>query len=461
MHRQADEGAITGTNGIRRRLASENAWGSLWRSLLHLFWRGLGWNACVIISLSLQSAINAEDFVPLQNDDSDPNPLLIFDEAEGSESVQLPYLEAQACEPWVIEREPLWPDSCLDDWNERLQDRNKTSWLPIGVGAWHLFHQDLFGRNSAYGLPGIPGTYFWYINADPIFNLPSGRKIGGHLELRLREQGTFRSFINQQVWPWEAYGYVQDEEWGTFKAGLLYRCFGLFWDGSFFGSAPYFNGNKLNADYGTSWEKTTELDPCFSIDSFVQFFFHEDQSNGSFAGADPESVAGYTQRNTGVVRFVPTWKREDGSVLAVGLSGMMGQIQSTRSDLTSQTISAYGVDLNFTRGPWRAYLEGQQSFGVLNPVRFVSGGPSNLITSALAGLHYTHGAVTYRTSYSSLYDANPAGTLSVLVTGVTIAATKNVDVYCEYVNIQIAGNAIPASNGYVFHSLDLAINWHF
>lgn len=368
---------------------------------------------------------------------------------------------ACSCEPWVVSREPFWcggPLSYIDDY---VQAYNKRSWIPITGGAWHWWHVDFFGRDSGYGIPSIPGTYFYYAYVDPFYELPNGQKIGGHLELRLREQGRFRSFMPRTVWPWEAYGYIQDENLGTLKAGLVFKQFGIFWDGVFFGNQPYFDGTKLDADYGLSWEKTTEIDDCFKIVSYVQYFFHEDGSNGSFGGADPESVVGYNEENTGVARVVPTWTRGDGSVVALGFSGLVGQVESNRFDLTDETVSAYGVDLSYTRGPWHWFVEGQQTFGVLNPVRYVSGGPSNRITNFLGGVHYTHGSVTYRCSYSNSLDANPDATVNMLLAGMTITVSKNVDFYVEYVNQQLDGNIDPAADGHFFHSLELILNWHF
>ena len=51
-----------------------------------------------------------------------------------------------------------------------------------------------------------------------------------------------------------------------------------------------------------------------------------DQSNGSFGGADAESVDGYTEKKTGVFRLAPTWTLSDGSQLAIGVSAMFGEI---------------------------------------------------------------------------------------------------------------------------------------
>jgi hypothetical protein len=360
-----------------------------------------------------------------------------------------------------VSREPLFSHSYLDRLTELGNIQRRGFKMPITGGAWHWFHQSLIGRGGGYGIPGLRGTYYWYLYADPEIDLGCGRRIGGHLELRLRENGTYRSFIDEQVWPYEAYGYIHDEDYGTLKAGLVFKQFGIFWDGAFFGNTLEFDGLTLDADYGLSWESTDEIDGCFKIERYVQFFFHEDSSNGSFGGADAESVDGYTEKNTGVIRVVPTWTRSDGAVVELGLSGLVGEIDSRRPDLTDETVAAYAVDLTYTRGRWKAFVEGAQTFGTVNPQRYVSGGPSNRITNVLAGVHYTLGPVTYRCSYTNSIDANPNAIQNMIVAGATIAVTKHVDMYLEYVNERIDGAEIAGQNGFFFNGLEYVINWHF
>jgi predicted porin len=98
---------------------------------------------------------------------------------------------------------------------------------------------------------------------------------------------------------------------------------------------------------------------------------------------------------------------------------------------------------------------------VRNPVSYVSGGPSNRLTNFLAGVHFTHGAVTYRCSYSnSIYD-NPHAVQNMVLAGATITLTKHVDLYLEYVNQRVSDADIPAQNREFFNGLEWVINWHF
>ncbi len=365
-------------------------------------------------------------------------------------------------DPWVISREPIYGRSHLGGLKKLATsiDNDCNFKMPVTGGAWHWFHQTFNGAPGGYGIPGIRNTYFWYLYVDPEYTTSAGNKVGGHMELRLRETDTFRSFVDDQIWTWELYGYLHNDDLGTLKAGQLFNRFGLFWNDSYFGNAAYFDGLKLDADYGMSWEKTTAVNDCLSVDSYFQFFFHEDQSNGSFAGADPESVVGYTERNTGVARLVPTWTRADGSQVAIGASAMVGQIDSQIA-LPDETVRAYGVDATYTKGRWKVFAEGSQTFGVRNPVNYVSGGPSDQLTNFLAGINYTRGSVTYRCSYSNSIYEHPHAVQNMWLAGTTVTLSPDVDLYIEYVNQRVDGASLPGRNGAFFNSLEWIINWHF
>jgi predicted porin len=101
-----------------------------------------------------------------------------------------------------------------------------------------------------------------------------------------------------------------------------------------------------------------------------------------------------------------------------------------------------------------------QSYGVINPSRYVSGGPSNRITNFLTGAHYKTGPVLWRASYSLGIDDNPYATDSLVVAGATIDLTKHVDLYVEYVNQQVDNNAA-GNHVEFFDSINFIINWSF
>ena len=354
----------------------------------------------------------------------------------------------------------LFPGCWLDDFGDCLAERKQGWCVPMGIGAWHWFHEDLSGSNDGYGIEGLRGTYYWLVTADPQIDLGDERAFGGHLEYRLREGDPFRSFFPNAFWSYEAYLYYRTREFGTLKMGQIWKRFGLDWDSVFFGNTPYFDGFKLDPDWGVSWESTREIDDGLKIDRFVQFYFHEDGVNGSFGGADPESVAGYNERNTGVVRWVPTWTLSDESTFSIGLSGLVGEIDSRRTDVGDENLAAGAIDAQYTVGQWRFFGEALQSFGVLNPRRYVSGGPSEQNTNFLVGTHYKTGPVTWRCSYSLGIDHQPYAEHNMVVLGSTVNLTKNVDLYLEYVNEQVSGNEVQDFIEF-FNSLECAIYWHF
>ena len=427
--------------------------------------RPTGWSFVRIAALSV--ACWAEGSFAADADPTAPAPLFSDNAGTTTAGVSGTADAAESCgprcaEPNSIAREPILDWKHLDALTELggVIDNGRNFKMPVTGGAWHWMHQSLIGRPGGYGIPGLRDTYFWYLYADPEYKLGSGQKIGGHVELRLRETDTFRTFIDDQVWTWEAYGYVHDDKLGTLKAGQVFNRFGLFWDGVFFGNAPYFDGLKLDADYGLAWEKTTKVHDCLSVDSYAQFFFHEDQSNGSFAGADAESVAGYTERNTGVLRLAPTWTRRNGSQVTLGASGMVGAIDS-RIALPDETVWSYGLDATYANGPWKVFAEGMQTFGVRNPVNVFSGGPSDQLTNFLVGAHFTRGPVTYRCSYSNSIYQNPHAVQNMLLAGATITLTKHVDLYAEYVLLRVDDATLAGRNGQFFNGIEWVVNWHF
>ena len=77
-------------------------------------------------------------------------------------------------------------------------------------------------------------------------------------------------------------------------------------------------------------------------------------------------------------------------------------------------------------------------------------GPSNRTTHVLAGVHHRVGPATFRFSYSAGFDENPAGWQQLWLPGMTLALTKNIDFYAEWVRWDIFNNATaPATRGHV------------
>jgi len=350
----------------------------------------------------------------------------------------------------------LW-DKSYEDWTAWKKDHS----LPITVGAHNWFHVNNGGPNaSGYGIPGLRGTYYWFLDADPRLTLNNDliQAIGYHGEMRFRESDDkFRAFFhNTHAWFYENYGYL-DTPIGRFKGGHIWKRFGLDWDGTWWGNVQYFDGLKLDTGYGFSWENTWYPADSLKLDSLVQYFISEADVSGSLVGANPQSVSGSKERNIGVIRLVPTWQLNDDSSLAIGISGLAGEIQNTAALGGDTSQLAWAADVTYTWKKFKVFGEVDQSFGVLNPARYVSGGPSDRITDVLAGIAYQHGPVTYRFNWSGGFDVNPSGHQYLWVPGVTVALTKNVLLYAEYVKWTVTSSADKRA---VFEDgFQLVLNW--
>lgn len=342
-----------------------------------------------------------------------------------------------------------------DDTYDAIEMAKKEAHLPISIGANHWFHVDRDERiyGNGYGVPTESGTYYWYIAADPEFTVGDGwiKSIGAHAQFRFRDDKNdkLRSFYYDTYWFYEAYAYLKTEV-GQFKAGQLVTQFGLPWDGTWWEGVPYFDGYKFDPDYGLSWENTWKRSPNFTLESTVQYFVASDRVNGSIPGADAESAPGGHERNTGVVRLVPTWKFNQTTKLAWGVSGLVGGISSS-SPLTDNTRGSWGTDVTLTCGNFSVFGEYIDGYGVTNPQRYVSGGPSDRVNSLRGGVAYKYGPATFHVNYSHGWDHNPGGHQFVFDPGVSVQLTKNVTFYAEYVKWDVTdrnGNTAKYDDGF-------------
>lgn len=344
----------------------------------------------------------------------------------------------------LIER--IWQD---------LQEQ-KNALLPVSLGGWHWWRV----RAGDPAVAGFGSHSYFYFLVDPVWQT-GGRfwqSTGLHSDLRLQSPGTYRGAAASSFWSFETYAWASTPL-GVFKAGQIRRRLGLDWDGSFFGQMAYYDGLKLNADLGVSWERAFVMDAGLSIEAVAQFFFREDGISGSVPGGDSETNSLLRLQNTGVLRVVPTWWFGKTSCLALGLTSALGQVKAQAPGFEDHLWSAWGADLTFTRGRFKAFAEVLQTRGALTPLRHVSGGMSSRITNVLAGFSYTTGPVSWRATWSAGFDHAPSGHQQMLVPGVTIAITPDVDLYLEYVRWDVSprgGPTVSNENGFQF-----ALNWRF
>ena len=379
---------------------------------------------CVLQSASAQEAVDRSRKVSTLTPPAKPTPPPVPSQTRPA------FDKAAALSDYLFGKDNAW-----DRTYDALQTWKKENHIPISAGAHHWFHvdRDEYVYGNGYGVPTESGTYYWYVGADPSFKLGDGslKELGAHVQFRFRDDRNdkLRAFYYNTYWFYEAYAYAKTN-FGTFKAGQIVTQFGLPWDGSWWEGVPYFDGYKFDPDYGVSWEKTWKSSDRFSVDSTAQFFFASDRVNGSIPGADAESADG--ERNTGVVRLVPTWKLNDDLKIAWGFSGLAGEIKGNRPGTDGHRV-AIGSDISVTYKNFSVFAEYIDGFGAVHPTRYVSGGPSDRVNSVRGGVAYKYGPVTFHVNYSYGWDHNPRGHQFVFDPGLNLQLTKNVTFYAEYV----------------------------
>jgi hypothetical protein len=358
----------------------------------------------------------------------------------------------------------LGKDNALDSAYDALQAWKKEYHLPFTFGAnswWHVDRNEhIYG--DGYGVPGEQGTYFYFADFDPSYTLQADgflKEIGAHVDFRFRDTGDkFRSFYPGTYWLYETYAYAKTEI-GTFKAGEIVKQFGIPGDGTWWEAVQYFDGQRFNPDWGFSWENKWRYSDRFTMDSTVQFFVAQAGVDGSEPGAVPDSVPGLVEKNTAVFRLVPTYKLGTDSTLAFGLSGQYGGIDGSSKFGTSPREGAWATDLTYTWRGFSIFGEFTQSYGALTPVNYVSGGPSDRVTTAEVGLAYKYGPMTYHADFSTDWERDPDGHQYVLDIGVTTQLTKNTTFYAEYVKWDVTNSANVTSK--YDDGFELIIVWQF
>jgi hypothetical protein len=354
---------------------------------------------------------------------------------------------------------PLFKIPCFDDCIAAFKKGKEASCFKLGAGAYHWWNIQNDGGDATYGYPGGgEGTYFYYVNADiecPRCN-PCAPQWGAHAQLRARDDTVFRSFFDEKVWFYEGYAWLDLPALGRFKAGKIWKRFGLDWDGTFWGNVPYYDGMKLDPDFGASWERTWNPGKRLELNAFAQFFLAEDGVNGSIQGGDAESDSTLKERNTFVARVQPRWRFTKNMSIAVGASGLVGNIEDQVGN-NDETLTQFAVDAEFVWCGLKVFAEYAHSDGRQNRAHYVTGGPSDVYETLLAGAQYAIGPFTARAVYSHGDYKNPGGEQDLLLVGGTVALTSWLTLYLEYVDwtVQATGGAeVQFEDGF-----QIVLNW--
>jgi len=252
--------------------------------------------------------------------------------------------------------------------------------------------------------------YAFVLNAD---SATADSRYGLHVQGRARDS-KLRPYFVSTVWFQEAYAFAKTSA-GELRAGKVYRKVGLFWDDSFFGNIHYFNGLKLNPDYGVELYA-----PAYSL----QYLNNNDRVAGSADGRDVESDPEARLRlATG--RYAPTFEIGKAK-LTLGLSGARGRIARP---VDSFAISQVAGDATIERAPLIAYVELLRQRGDESPATRLGYATA---TYLLAGVRLQVARrVNARVSYSRVVYRED-GSEYELVPGVVVAIAKNISFITEF-----------------------------
>lgn len=261
--------------------------------------------------------------------------------------------------------------------------------LPFDLsGGIYLFH---FAPLSVDGAQARTEVYAFFLDVDREI-----AEFGLHVQARARDT-KLRPFYSSVIWFQEAYGYYQSPL-GRLKLGKFYKRLGRFWDNSFFGNLHYFDGHKLDPDFGVALEGSRHLDPRWSVEYSAQFFSFSDGINGALDGRDVESADDQREADTWVGRIAPRLTLSQHLSFAVGASYQNGRIERPGSD---NRLKAWAIDaeLAYRTGLLYAEIMGQDGQDAPAPPQ-LDGRAADDVRYWLVGAEYSVGPVTLRYNYS-------------------------------------------------------------
>jgi len=255
-------------------------------------------------------------------------------------------------------------------------------------------------------------VYALVLNGDSVSD--DGR-FGLHVQGRARDT-KLRLYFDSTVWFQEAYAWAKTPA-GDVRVGKVYRKVGLFWDDSFFGNVQYFNGLKLNPDYGAE---------VIGSDWSAQILTNNDHVAGSVDGRDVESDRDAKLRGLVTARYAPTVSL-GANRLTLGASAASGRISRTGAE--SFRVTQIAGDATLVRGPLTTYVELLHQDGERAPATRLGYATA---TYLLAGVRWqATQRVNARVNVSrAAYEQH--GHEIELVPGIVVALAKNVSLINEF-----------------------------
>ncbi|MGH9375376.1 MAG: hypothetical protein ACRD1J_04335 [Terriglobia bacterium] len=273
---------------------------------------------------------------------------------------------------------------------------------------------------------------------------------GFHSDYRLRTT-KLRSFFPGNTWLQE--GYIRYEtSYGEFRAGSFYRRVGLAWDGSFFGNIQYFDGLKLDPEFGVGFQGAHDFSSRLGAHYSAQYFSTDARINGSLPGRDFVSEPGAHAKNDVTARFAPVLHFSPSVSLTVGGSAAHGAID--RDSGPNNIRDQLALDATLQTGPLLTYAEvlRQNVHGaVVLP-------PQNA-TYALAGIRWARGRFQPRFNFSqgNYFGLNPRREY-ILQPGITVEMVDGFYFIYEY---DFWRAAAISSSQVLDRSQNLVLQYHF
>jgi hypothetical protein len=273
---------------------------------------------------------------------------------------------------------------------------------------------------------------------------------GFHSDYRLRTT-KLRSFFPGNTWLQQ--GYVRYRTpFGELRAGSFYRRVGLDWDDSFFGNIQYFDGLKLDPEFGIGFEGRHSLSARLGAEYSAQYFTTDARVNGSLPGRDFVSQVGAHAKNDGTIRLAPVWHLSDSASLTLGGSLARGTIDRDSGLHNSRTQAAGDATLKL--GPLLTHGEvlRQTVAGVVLM-------PPQNATYTLAGIRWAEGRYQPRLNFSQANYHGLSGRREFIIQpGITVRLADGFSFIYEY---DFWREIKPPSSTNLDRSLNFVLAYHF
>lgn len=276
-----------------------------------------------------------------------------------------------------------------------------------------------------------------------------------------------RDFFTSNVWVEQAYVFLAND-YVSFKLGKIHQAFSTLEDDTFYYNIPYFDGLKLDSNYGVSIDGSYEHSSGFGLNYYAQYFLLDGGTNGSLRDRDTVWIAKDVHRHhTSVLRIEPFRRFNEKSSLRLGFAG--GYTYVDFVDTKPSDVFRFSGDLSFVYGPARIFGEfltqtGQTvvNFPVapkLTPTGTTPGQASTHNRYVLAGAEARLGPVTLRYAFSMGRYRDVPVTEMLHVPGVTFSPQENVSFMLEYVYWNHLGPGPVTAT--IDNSLNVSATGHF